>query len=547
MDVDKEDMKESDNQGIKKPLFAVVTPHRSKQGITLKEQDEKKEKKPILTTKVSYYEIGPTYLNKKIKREEVPSKITTQIKVLPKQPPTLDNVTIRRKVLERILSRPANPVKNKQLKLQILYMNIQSKFQKNKPWIEDVIRDYDPPDIIILHEVPPNIQTLFPEYRTQYAHDGSKKMAVLISRDRSPNEITVVMKGDTPYIKVLNHEIWVIHTLNYDNQNMYWPEAQDNRTLIGDFNIRSNLSKVGYLDTYKNAAIEPRWCVGIFSNVNQTAQFESIQSDHYSLRAWLDVPKPKPFYILRKAAIDKTMTRLLLSEDLPNVYTGIKSIHRWNRVKVFHRFKKFWQLKTDKINYAPTKFIQYNMLSDQIKEDIDKLYTSGKYVKEKDPILFDELDCKILRHMLRLFFSYPLTYHLKSKARDFNGISYNHIVRTMFKKPITEFWVKRLTSIWTSTRYVITKMIPLKKRNRVESIDDIRFIGIQDSFVKLYEQIYKPILFDLQLHVYNLNPNQHGFLPGVSTISAVEMMTQQHIRPRRIKDEELIPDTRLNK
>jgi hypothetical protein len=536
-------------EGKEKKIFKVIHPRvELKESPKRENQEDRILKNPYLSSSVIKHDIAPGFMTRK--RERIPNKdVITTSKQLNTQK-GVENIETKTQItqkeaLQDLINKNTNPVNNKYESLQILYMNIQNKWTQNEELLlSKEAKSIDPPDVIILHEVSLKTKALLPEYRTWYHEDGKKKLAILICRDRNPADISITMYKEIPLLKVRKKNVWIVHTLKYLNQHVKLPEYREDDTIIGDFNLPSNLANAKTLLNYKYAAFEAKRDVGIVSDLNFSYEIGNMISDHAYLKVWLNVVKPRPLLIPRKKYVDKVVRRLLLDANRPAMYKTLTNTKRWHRVKLIHKFKRFWQLKEEPIRYINSKFLHFNDLNDKIKKDTLKMY-EGNFKKKDQPIYFVKEDRQLLRIMTRLFLSYPIQTHLKSNARDFHGVSYNEIVKVMYERPNTEYWTDRLSHIWSKMKFTVTKMIPLKKRNRVETLDDIRYIGIQDSFMKLFEEMYKPLIFYLQMQIWYVSPMQMGFLPGVDTRTVISMITDKHVLPRQVRGESLIPITEL--
>ena len=523
----------------KKQIFRVCT--KPELSITLEESVERKE--TVATVQKKIFNVSPNFVGIKKTRDPLPSKLietTAEDKEVDYNYPKFKDNELR-----KILNRVPEPLESKIGKVQILYMNIQNKYIKNKQVIDQILETDDPPDIIALHEVNKNTTVLYPQYRTNEDTDGKTKFVLLSLRTMSTDEFSVSKEEGIPKIKIRDEEIFIVHTLYDGGQHLKLPKAKDNRTILGDFNIPSNRHNAGIINDYKYASFEAKYDVGIASNKRFTVSLDNISSDHLMLRVWLDIKRPRDHLILNKRLIDNLMEQMLLNTTEGKIYRHLQDKdyikNKYQPVKVTNSFKKFWQIKELDIRSIDKKFLPINMLDPNIKKEIENFY-DGDFRGERTFKNFDETDAEILRLMLMIFFLYPKQTHYKSNARDFSGISYNNIVDIMYKKQDSEFWAKRLIDIWSNTTYVVTKMYALKKRFKVQKMNDIRFIAVQDSFMRLYEEVYKPLLFDIQYEIANTAPAQYGFQPGVKTVDLINAMISKRPLPGRINYQILVPD-----
>ena len=426
---------------------------------------------------------------------------------------------------------------------RIVYANIQSNLTAARSRIKNLVQGGNPPDVIVLHEVPLKTSLKFAEYRTFKGVDGQKTINILTARDLGPT-LSVVNNKGYPTLITQDHRVVLMHTLKPLGQHVKFPVPNQN-TIIGDFNLRSNPLNWSTFDSYKFKALEPRGCVGIASTVPFNVTWESLPgSDHFLALINLDIKRPPPYSLVNKFLVDSLMESNFLNADvrkLPQKELNKNKAHY--PVKMSYGYKQLWQFRDYDINLKASKFISFPLLEKQIKDQIQPLYL-GSFRPKDRPI--DDRGEEILRVFVRAFFQDSMVHHYHSKARDYNGFSYNKLVKLMYERQDTNYWAQTYRNYWNNLRYVRTRMIALKKKRAIASIRDVRFIAVQDFLMKMFEEICKPLINLVRWLTLNLAAGQYGFQTGISCFDLIQTLIQQDVpNPPTMNLSALIPDYQL--
>jgi hypothetical protein len=425
---------------------------------------------------------------------------------------------------------------------KIVYLNTQSNVAEVRTFIESQIKSVNPPDMIVLHEVAEKNTFRFAEYRTFTGQDGRKTINILTARDLGPT-LNVVNDKGYPTIKMKEHTITILHSLQDLKQHILIPQKTGYNTLLGDFNLRTFPNNIPEVEKYDFRSVEPRGCVGIFSCKPINVTWQTVaKTDHCAGIFLLDIPRPPPFSLIRKDYVDGMLEQAVqpgVDDKLFHQRLNIRKLRY--PVKCSHGYKKLWQFRDFKINERSSKFISTYLLDKKIVNDIDILF-KGPF-KRKEGLTLSAKDENILRVFIRAFFLLPMKKHLHSNARDINGVSYNYMVKLMYKNPNTDHWTKFFTSQWNKLKYVKTKVIALKKKRVIQNIHDVRFIAVSDAFLKIFEEICAPILLAIRWIIMNKNPGQFGFQTGLSTFDLIRNLMLSNVHnPPSMTLEALIPD-----
>ena len=427
--------------------------------------------------------------------------------------------------------------------LKIVYANIQSNISGARERILEMVKSGNPPDIIVLHEVPLNSSIRFPEYRSFRGADGQKTINILTARDLGPT-LNVVNNKGFPTILMKDHKIILMHTLILYDQHINFPLPESN-TIIGDFNLRSNPKNWNTFDSFKFKALEPRGCVGIASTVPFNVEWKTIpKTDHYLAEILLDVQRPPPYSLVNKEYVDSLMESNFLNAEVRKIPQKElnKSKARYP-VKMSIGYKHLWQFREFDINLKASKFVSFPLLDQKIKDQIPPLYLGS--FRRTDRIIDDRGE-QILRVFIREFFQDAMMHHYHSKARDFNGFSYNKLVKLMFSRKNTDYWAKCFRNYWNNLKYVRTRMITLKKKRAITSVRDVRFIAVQDFLMKIFEEICRPMINLVRWITLNLAAGQFGFQKGISCFDLISTLIKNDVpAPPTMNLQALIPDFRL--
>lgn len=425
---------------------------------------------------------------------------------------------------------------------KIVYVNTQSNVAEVRTFLESQIKSINPPDLIVLHEVAEKNTFRFAEYRTFTGKDGRKAINILTARDLGPT-LNVVNDSGYPTIKMKEHTITILHSLQDVKQHIFIPQKTGNNTLLGDFNLRTFSNNIPEVEKYDFRSVEPRGCVGIFSCKPINVIWQMVEkTDHCAGIILLDIPRPPPFSLIRKDYVDGMLEQAVQPGADDKLFQKRLNIRKLRYpVKCSHGYKKLWQFRDFKINERSSKFISTYLLDKKIVNDIDILF-KGPF-KRKDGLTLSPKDEDYLRVFIRAFFMLPMKKHLHSNARDINGVSYNYLVKLMYRNPNIDHWTKFFTSQWNQLKYVKTKVIALKKKRVIQNIHDVRFIAVSDAFLKMFEEICAPIIHAVRWVTMNKSPGQFGFQTGLSTYDLIQnLMLSKVPAPPSMSLEALIPD-----
>ena len=132
-----------------------------------------------------------------------------------------------------------------------------------------------------------------------------------------------------------------------------------------------------------------------------------------------------------------------------------------------------------------------------------------------------KLMCVSDQEVVKIMASFPI----KHTAGDDQIPSFLiHDARYALATPLTIIINKAISSSSFPTRWKRARIVPVHKKNDYTQLKNYRPIAILSNFAKVFEQvIYKSIFNHIQPYI---SPNQHGFLPGRSTITNLITITQ---------------------
>lgn len=512
-------------------------------------KSSKKKQNPLLNKNISNKEIdmsfGPYFLTKKrsyVPHQDLLKDTAFEIQKLNEKGPR------PKEPANRILN--LSTTQQAQLKntapLKIVYANVQSNILLAREQISNQVLSSNPPDIIVTHETPLNSSIRFPEYRTFKGIDGKKTINILTARDLGPT-LNVFNNKGYPTIRTKDHVISICHSLKDPPQHESIPIPQAN-TILGDFNLRTFPQNIPTIESYKFHEFEPRGCVGIASTVAFNVTWHPLAgSDHKMAVILLDIKRPPPYSLVNKAYVDEVMEESTLEADnpkadLPQVKLNKRKSHY--PVKMSFGYKQLWQFREFSINEKASKFISFQLLDKMIQDQVDILYKGA--FKPKFIAVIDEKDEEILRVLIRAFFQVPEKHHFHSKARDFNGFSYNKLVKLMFKNQNTAYWARYFRNMWNRLSYVRTRVISLKKKRVINNIRDVRFIAVTDFLMKIFEEICAPLIHIVRMVTLNYSPSQFGFQTGISCFDLIRAICNSKLpMPPPMNLTALIPDYTL--
>jgi len=396
-------------------------------------------------------------------------------------------------------------------KLSILSANVFRWNSKRSPTVTSLIMSHKPAVVFLAecYEFLPS----FAGYSSYISMDKYKN--VLLLHDKISQSVEVIQENFG--FKLILNGTTVLYAAYYPPNNSYTsvPYAD---VYFGDFNLNTNTKLASLLPRAYNYSFELRngkrgGMMVASSSKFQNSWFE-IFSDH---QASLSVfPIKSNILFKMEYDIGKIINKLKMA-----AYTGIlnlENIRRPVRPRIFSGRMSIYTLSTllttkvgqrilhDKFNIKNTKFVDLNAFT---KERIDPW---KRLLMDKERIISPPYIPESQ--------AYPDLPQPKSKARDLNGIPYNHTINIYNDLKDAEMRKKLVKSL-TDLRDIRTKVLAIRKSSKVKDVLDTRGISLLPEGNRIFENLLLKVKGKMEKETQRIHPQQYAFMKNKSSTELI--------------------------